>query len=284
MNGCPWIKNTLFDKMFDLTSNEISFLLYISRYQNEKGKVLGVYYKDVCENIYISIQTFYTVLYSLRDKGIIIYKKNHYMDYDITILDNDFSDANKRRNYFVVTNKLFSLPEFHTLKAGEKLLAIYIYRFYETNHTSYKIRCGKFIDKWTKLLKVSSRVIKGYLHKLKHAMLISEGVKDDKYYMTPLQHTLDKINDCADRKYCHKEIVVALCRRKRIKRYHQKDVDDVAVLFDQYSSRAAQLGKEIVDCMSWSFDRVVHYYRSHEKERALEPKLIHSLLKVAITE
>lgn len=282
MNGCPWIKNRLFDKMFELSSNEISFLLYIARYQDESGKVVGVYYKDVCENIYVSIQTFYTVLHSLRDKGLITYTKNHYTDYDITILDNDFSKKNAKNSYFVVTNRLFSLPEFHALKAGEKLLAIYIYRYYTTNKTSYQIHRAKFLDKWTKLLKVSSRVIKGYLCHLKRSLLISEGTKNDKYYMTPLERTLEKTKDSADRKFCHKKIVRALCRRKKIRNYHQNEIDDIAVLIDQYSGQANQIGKGILECISQAIDNTVKYYKLQGRERALEPRFIHSMLRVII--
>lgn len=284
MTGCPWIKNQLFDKMFELSSNEISFLLYIARYQNEQGEVVGVYYKDVCENIYISIQTFYTVLHSLKEKGIITYTKNHYTDYDIKIVDNDFSGRNAKSSYIIVTNRLFKMPEFHALKAGEKLLAIYIYRYYTTNKTTYQIQQGKFIDKWTKLLRVSSRVIKGYLYRLKRALLISEGVKNNKYYLTPLRHTLEKIKDSADRKYCHGEIVEALCRRKRIHNYRQAEIEDITVLIDQYAARAKQNGKGIVDCISRAIDKAVNYYNLNGRERILEPKLVHSLLRAVITE
>ena len=57
------IKNSIITDMIaaHLTSNEIDFLLYISRFQNELGQVIGVHYKDVCEKMGMSYQGFYDV-------------------------------------------------------------------------------------------------------------------------------------------------------------------------------------------------------------------------------
>lgn len=47
------LKNTVLDKMLTahLTKAEVDFMIEISHYQDDSGKVYGVYYKDVCEAI-----------------------------------------------------------------------------------------------------------------------------------------------------------------------------------------------------------------------------------------
>lgn len=282
MDGYPWLKNRIFDRMFELSSNEISFLLYVTRYQDQKGHVTGVHYKDVCDHIFISTQTFYTVLYSLKEKGFIDYEKNHYTDYDITILDNDFTKPNERKGYIVLTDRLFELPEFHALKAGEKLLALYIYRYNSANDRPYQIGCDKFIKKWQSKLKVTVRVLKGYLHKLKSLSLIFSAVRRDQYVMGPMKRTLVKNESIADRKYCHRGIVGSVCRRNRVKNYGEKEMKDTCELLDQYTNLAKNAGKDVVICLGQAMNRITTYYKEHERERILEPAFVNSVLKAVI--
>lgn len=57
------IKNCILDRMIaeKLQSKEVDFLLYVSRFQDEEGKVCGIYYKDVCAQMRMSHQEFYNV-------------------------------------------------------------------------------------------------------------------------------------------------------------------------------------------------------------------------------
>ena len=58
------LKNTYIDRMISnkLTSNEIDFILHIAMYQDETGRVISVYYKDICAAISVSNQGFYNIL------------------------------------------------------------------------------------------------------------------------------------------------------------------------------------------------------------------------------
>ena len=58
-----------------LTSKEIDFLLYISRFQDNNGRVDGVYYKEICQRMHMSNQGFYDVKRSLTEKGLIFIRK-----------------------------------------------------------------------------------------------------------------------------------------------------------------------------------------------------------------
>ena len=89
------LKSVIIDKLIETkaTGAEIDFLLWLSHHQNEEGKVRGVYYKDVATGLHISYQTFYNVKKSLAEKRIIEVSKDSrfYDDWEIQILDNDFS-------------------------------------------------------------------------------------------------------------------------------------------------------------------------------------------------
>lgn len=282
MDGYPWLKNRIFDRMFELSSKEISFLLYVIRYQNQRGQVTGVHYRDVCDHIFISVQTFYTVLHSLKDKGFIDYEKNHYTDYDITILDNDFTKPSERKGYIVLTDRLFEMQAFHSLKAGEKLLALYIYRYNALNKRPYQIGCDKFIKKWKSKLQVTERVLKGYLYKLKNLSLIFTSVRRDQYVMGPQKHTVVKNEAIADRKYCHRGIVSSVCRRNKVKNYGEKEIKDTCELLDQYTEKAAVSGMDVVTCFSQALKKITRFYKDHERERVLEPAFVNSMMRAVM--
>jgi len=66
------IKYGVLDKLLraDLSRAEMDFILHISHYQDDTGCVSGIYYRDICEALQISYQTFYDVLRSLQAKEI----------------------------------------------------------------------------------------------------------------------------------------------------------------------------------------------------------------------
>lgn len=84
------IKYCVLDKLLraDLSRAEMDFILHISHYQDDYGCVSGIYYRDICNALQISYQTFYDVLHSLQVKEIIAVTKAYYGDWDVTILDN----------------------------------------------------------------------------------------------------------------------------------------------------------------------------------------------------
>ena len=84
------IKYSLLDRLCNLTNKEVDFLLYVAHYQDDYGRIRGIYYRDVCQACDMCKQTFYDVLRSLQQKGVITYVRAD-RDYNITILDNDFS-------------------------------------------------------------------------------------------------------------------------------------------------------------------------------------------------
>lgn len=102
------LRNSNIAKMIaaKITNKEIDFLIYISRFQDDNGKVYGIHYKELCETMHMSYQEFYNVKLSLEEKGFIKCEKSHRIDHDITILDN--SDSDCRQNGYVIRIIIFS--------------------------------------------------------------------------------------------------------------------------------------------------------------------------------
>ena len=125
------LKNSYIDRMVEagLSSREVDFILYIANYQDIYGTVFSVYYKDVCQAINISYQKFYDILASLQEKKLITWEKQHRTDICVTLVGNDFSDKNFKAGYLKVAATDFMCDSFRELKAGSKLLFLYLKRF-----------------------------------------------------------------------------------------------------------------------------------------------------------
>lgn len=174
------LHNTFIDKMIEkkLTSKEIDFVLYIANYQDQSGKVMSVYYKDVCEGIHISVQKFYDILNDLSQKEILTYKKEEYADVSVVLNGNDFTDKDFSNGYLKVGAIDFQNEKFAKLKAGSKLLYLYMQRFTNGKHA----KVAKFYEDFSELLGVKKKTIQAYIHELKNAALLFVSLKRNKAY------------------------------------------------------------------------------------------------------
>ena len=174
------IKYGVLDKLLraDLSRAEMDFILHISHYQDDTGCVSGIYYRDICEALQISYQTFYDVLRSLQAKEIIKVDKAFYGDWDVTILDNSFQ--NGITGYVSTGDDLFLDPEFQKCGPQEKLLALEFLKIAKnpSNGGKYRIGKEKLLEKYGKLFSVTKRIILRKLHRLKRffVMSITEGI------------------------------------------------------------------------------------------------------------
>ena len=177
------LKNTYIDKMVaaHLTSREIDFLLYIAGYQDDHGRVCSVYYKDICEKISISTQKFYDILSSLTAKGLISYKKMNWADFSVQLVGNNFTDKHFRNGYIKIKAYDFQNEKFRTLKAGSKLLYLYMQRF----TAGKRVNVQSFYSTLATLFCRSEKSIREYLHELKEKSLLhvkrSRSSQNDKH-------------------------------------------------------------------------------------------------------
>ncbi len=185
--------------MEDLTSTELNLFLYICRFQDDFGRVVGIHYKKTCKLLNINTQSFYNALRGLQDKAIITYKRNK-CDYDIEIIDNSWDEICKaEKGYISVRNPMLMDERFLALPVKNKLFAMELIREEHIRQertkgsfTSNSLRnnIDKFITKWTKMFRVTERTIRAYLSKLKKWFNVYFDVEANKCYITFKKNTI----------------------------------------------------------------------------------------------
>ena len=272
------IKYSLLEKLISLTNREIDFFMFIVRYQEDHGQVPGVYYRDVCQALGICKQTFYNTLQSLKEKGVITYtrsERDH--DYDIMILDNDFSyPESYHEGYVNVSRQIFHTKRFRELKAKEKVLLLLFLRITHDNNSSYQIGTNKFYSKYMGLLGVVKRVLQGYLHSLRKFFAI--GIKDGKYFITYLASVFNpRLQESENtQKQCY--FVKVNCRRSKIKKVEEEEIKSTADLINQYRSYAAESGQNIADLLC----SCIYRSTAGKKDTYLSAKTVHWYLRAAL--
>ena len=228
------IKYCVLDRLLraDLSRAEMDFILHISHYQDDSGCVSGIYYRDICNALQISYQTFYDVLHSLQVKEIISVTKAYYGDWDVTILDNSFQDG--ITGYVSTGDDLFLDPEFQKCGPQEKLLALEFLKIAKnpSNGGKYKIGKEKLYEKYCKLFSVTKRVFLRYLHRLRKffSMIVTEGI----YYIRPGKNYRGKNKGRTDTELLREHVKRFVLRRNRAT-YTEEEGKDVARLLTQYA-------------------------------------------------
>lgn len=272
------IKYSLLPKWLEanLTNREAEFLLYVARFQDDKGNIYGLFYSDVCQAVGMCKQTFYSTLRALQRKGIITYTHNRLThDFDIQILNNDFSYPDSyKEGYINVSRKVFRLTRFCKLKAKEKLLLLQFMKITHSNQGSYQIGTAKFYSKYTELLGVTKRVLRGYLHSLRS--FFSIGIKDGKYYINYLVSVFRETDAVSQVDQFFGHAVNVSCRRHKITDAAEKDVKETITLIKQYRQDAADLvGRSILAVI----DECIKISVSNKKIKTLNSKYLHKLVR-----
>lgn len=273
------LKNKVLDKMLHsgLTKAEVDFLLEISHYQDDSGKIYGVYYKDICKAIDISYETFYVTMRALADKNLISVKKDFYGDWDITIQDNDFSYPEALKEGYVSTgHDIFYNKEFCKMKANEKLLIMQLLKICGAG-SRYHIGEDLFYKTYTELLRVSIRTLQLYLSKLK--LFFSIRIKDKQFWITPLMEIF-KYGAPRDIQNfsCHLSRVA--CRRNRAT-YTEESLKDIANLVKQYIQSLKQdIAQVFLLSVQQSIERKNESIANKSKwKREINPKFVHKLMR-----
>lgn len=291
MQGASKLKLAFVGRMnkANLTSKAIDLILALAKMQDNKGRVWGVYYLDICKELQISIQTYYDLLAQLCNAGLIRWEKNTRYDRDIWLVGNDFSyEGALHEGYMNIARSFLFSDGFRKLKARAKLLALDCLRISETNHNkSFRIGSEKFFCRYKELLGASVRSLQVYLKELKQ--FFSVCLKDKMYYITPKAETRNRI-DGSEHSRCYEQIVHAACHRERIA-CEDKDsaeaVLDICKLFDTYKFMVTEKARSLADYILCAIrDSIVLYNRnvSHKKDwdRALKPKFVHKLLRESL--
>lgn len=281
------IKYTIISKLNTLSAKEMDLFFYLAQNMNQfNGYVEGVYYRDVMKVTGMCKQSFYNALKGLEEKGIVSVNKLSEVDYNVLILDNAFPDAEARsKGYVKLNRKAFRKKEFWQLKAHEKYMLLEFLKGTHENGSSIRIGVEKFYKKYRKLLGVSNRVIRGYLHNLRK--FFSIGIKDGKYFITYL-HSVFSDNARKQKKseeaWYREHLVKKECWRNHIE-YDEKSLISTAYLSRQYYDffngrseieKIMEAAKTLMLCIRTSIEGI------QRKERQLQPKYIHKLLRKSI--
>lgn len=241
------IKYSLLDKLFSLTNKEIDLIMYIAHYQDDYGHIRGIYYKDACGYCQMCKQTFYNVLESLQQKGIITFSRKQ-NDYDITILNNDFSYPESfKEGYINVSRKVFDRKDFNDLRAKEKVLLLYFMKLTHAHGRSFKIGTKEFYKTYTEVVGVTKRVLRSYLCSLRK--FFSIGIKDGHYFFTHLREVFRDKRPISEVDQHLGHVVRTNCRRNKIdtEDITPQKVSDAITLIKQYRREARDAGKNILD-------------------------------------
>lgn len=282
------LKYIVLDRMISkkCTSAEIDFIIHISHYQDDTGCIRGVYYRDICRELEISYQKFYDLKLSLIEKNIIKANKEFHSDWDIQILDNDFTgcsfdgELNPKDRYINTSHNIFYDKDFFALKAGAKLLAMQFLKISFAGRGCYNIGTEKFFAKYMELFGVCRRAIQNYMTQLRK--FFSIGIKEKLYWITPLTKVY-KSSDRKDADAYGQHIGMVICRRQKIQYTKQTLKDTMDLLTRQYASHLKGKLNLFTESILDSLSKVNAGIRDKYKwVRKLQPKLIHKILREKI--
>ena len=274
-------------KLNNVSKTEMNIFLQCVRYQDEKGQVIGAYYKYFMDLLgFKSKQTFYNVLRSLSEKKLLSYTQNVRGDYDIHV-ENQAYVHQEKPDYIDLNKVIFQSKEFFQLKAHEKYILLDLMRSTALNNGIRVIRVEEFYHRYCKALRVSKRVIQVYLHTLRK--YFSVRIKDGKYYIkflggklfekpkravTGKRNTYISNNTAVDQQ--REYIGTVLLRRQQLARKRQEDALELGKLMYQYRDTINELGKDVLSV----FNTVLH---NHAEESILfDIKYFHKMLRQAL--
>ncbi len=279
------IKYKLLDKMKNLKSTEMDFLLFVARFQNLKGEITGVHHSMVTKGTGMCKQSFYAAMRGLEQKGIIEVTKRSEIDWDILILDNDFSHKGAfqkgNEGYINLHRKVFHTKRFQNLKAHEKYMLMYFLKCTHKNSGSYRIGTKTFYEKFKNELHVSCRVIRSYLHKMRY--FFSIGIKRGLYYITYKSGIFEQTAEKGVEDTELEAFVEAWCRRLKIKSPSPGQIHDTARLYKQYRPTMQAMGKNLL-CFYPILGQAIQDTVQEEipKNRKLNPAFVHKKVREAL--
>lgn len=269
------LKETIIDNLNCLLAKEWALFIYLIRRQNQSdGRVEGVYYRDVMKETGMCKQSFYNALRGLESKQVISVTRGSDKDYNVQIRGNAFpTNASYSEGYVKLNRRVFRSRRFKALKAHEKYMLFEFLKCTHEGRGSWRIGVKRLYEKFTKLLGVTERTIREYLHSLRK--FFSIGIKDGKYYITYLHSVFQDGGEKAEDTWHYEHLVKKECWRNHVT-YDETSLKETAFLVKQYrqlGGGAKALIRIVMLCIQKSVEGV------ERRDRTLQYKYIHKLVK-----
>lgn len=242
------LKHGLIEKIAKMTTTEKDLYLYLCRHQEPNGKVIGVYYKDVIAECDMSKASYYNARNGLAAMGAIQYEVIQ-DDCNVLVIGNDFSDGNFK-NYINLNREVFHKKKFKKLNGRETYFVLEMLKNSQRDEDGgvCKLQTGTLYDKYHKILNVTYRTIRSYLHMLKQ--FFSVGIKKGWYYIEYKKSVFDRKfdEDNPNRKvedvWYIEQLIGATFRRNK-KLPEVKDVAELIDIYKQFRPGATKQGLDI---------------------------------------
>lgn len=242
------LKHGLIEKIAKMTTTEKDLYLYLCRHQEPNGKVIGVYYKDVIAECDMSKASYYNARNGLAAMGAIRYEVIQ-DDCNVLVIGNDFSDGNFK-NYINLNREVFHKKKFKKLNGRETYFVLEMLKNSQRDEDGgvCKLQTGTLYDKYHKILNVTYRTIRSYLHMLKQ--FFSVGIKKGWYYIEYKKSVFDRKfdEDNPNRKvedvWYIEQLIGATFRRNK-KLPEVKDVAELIDIYKQFRPGATKQGLDI---------------------------------------
>ena len=216
------------------TSKEISFIFYIAQFQNENGQVKGIFYKDVCEVLHISVPKFYQIIHSLEQKHIINtnYNNNAYGLWEFTIVGNFMTKAAFKKGYLNVNYSIFHSDDFINASKSIKIIIIKLIIMAQNRRKNVILTYNKILE-WTQKSKQS---LKYFISKLSEIFRLKQlankiEIEIDRNFYKRDENECDIFNSHA--------LVTMLVENNFAKRenpkYNQENLSEISKLIQQYN-------------------------------------------------
>ncbi len=235
------IKHTNLEKIFkSCTGKEIDLLLEIAQFQNAHGVIEGIDYKTIIKSIGINKSTFFKLLVSLEEKGIIQVNQlnENYGFWTITLIDNVFEGSTDYKSGYLNINKtLLHSEQFHGLKRAEKVIILNLFKI-KNKRKSISITLDT-LKKWT------GSKLQSIRHYIKTLSKIFEiGRTGNTFTFTSSIWFTLKSDE--EKNIRNKHLINYLAKKNKITA-DQEEVEEVAALFTQYPKTAPTLILEVIE-------------------------------------
>ncbi len=262
-----------------MTAKEFDLFMFLLRYQDDSGNVVGVFHKMVTDEKGMCGQSFYSALYSLKEKGVITYKRVC-EDYDIHIIGNEYVAKGKKGNDVQFVNmdaKFFHQDSFKELTTNAKLIAIDLYRqLVAANGGKKYYNRNTFINTYKKKMNLCDKTLQRYLTQLHTVFSFKLRLKiytisfneDEMAYAELIE---SPANGPTAGALSRQHVAKILLRRSKVS-YTDEQLRDLATVYTQYREK-------IKDTFQLLWDAIISAIDAVDRRTEIPIALVHSIFR-----